>query len=68
MSKDDVFNLGGIVDLKVHAVGQFMHVLMSIVDETQVMNRYGYTPEAKIIVLNYPLLFRLAHMMSLEYS
>jgi hypothetical protein len=41
MSKDDVFNLGGIVDLRVHAVGQFGDVLMSIVDETQVMNRYG---------------------------
>jgi hypothetical protein len=68
MSKDDVFNLGGIVDLRVHAVGQFSDVLMTIVDETQVMNRYGYPPEAKIEVLNHPLLFRLAHMMSLEYS
>jgi hypothetical protein len=41
MSKDDVFNTGGIVDLRVHAVGQFVDVLFSIVDETQVMNLYG---------------------------
>jgi hypothetical protein len=41
MSKDDVFNLGEIIDLRVHSFGQFSDVLMSIADEAEVINRYG---------------------------
>jgi hypothetical protein len=68
MSEGDVLNFAEIFELRVEAIGKFCEILMTRVNEEQILNRYGRTPEARVIVGTHPRLFRLAFMMNPEYS
>jgi hypothetical protein len=51
MSKGDIFKFADAFELRVKAIGKFSDVLMSGVNESQLMNRYGQTLEARALVL-----------------